>query len=47
MSADTVTFTLPSGARVTCSPEQAKRLGYKPEPEKKAPAKKASSKTEK
>lgn len=48
MAADTVTFTLPSGARVTCSPEQAKRLGYKPEPAKRAPAKKsASSKSEK
>ena len=42
--ADVVTVTLPTGTRVTCSKETAKKLGLseKSEP-KKAPAKKAAS----
>ena len=40
---ESVSVTLPTGTRVTCSPEQAKRLGAAPKPNK-APAKKAASK---
>lgn len=39
--ADSVKVTLPSGAVVTCSPEQAKQ--YQGSEPKKAPAKKAAS----
>ena len=38
-----VTFTLPSGARVTCSREQAERLGHKPTPASKPADKKPTS----
>ena len=38
MADKTITFTLPTGARVTCSPELAERLGHKPQ----APAKRVT-----
>ncbi len=41
-AAKTVTVTLPTGARVTCSEETAQKLGLKEQP-KKAPAKRAAS----
>ena len=41
MADKTITFTLPSGTRVTCSPELAARLGHKPQ----APARKSATKT--
>lgn len=40
MAAEVVTFALPSGVKVSCSVDLAKRLGYKPKP----PAPKKSSK---
>ena len=43
MADKTITFTLPSGTRVTCSPELAARLGYKPQ----APARKSAAQTTK
>jgi hypothetical protein len=41
MAAQTVTFTLPGGTKVTCSQELAKKLGHaEPKPTaRKAPAK--------
>lgn len=46
MAAQTVTFSLPGGTKVTCSPELAKKLGHsEPKPTgRKAPAKQDDSK---
>lgn len=45
---DVATVTLPSGTRVTCSKEQAARYQAAEKPDdKKAPAKKAASKSDK